>query len=167
MTRMRDPYGGPAGLLARANGVVEDANKRFRSHGVQGMLRLVAVVEVDYSDGPKEIDLRRVASMRSGLDIVEPTLRRRIGADLVCFFGLKGGGGVAHTPGVYSVVKKARWPTSFTHEIQHNFGWKHGHGENLWTVKGNFPMNARRLPSVLPYGKVYIQYRNRPGQGLL
>jgi hypothetical protein len=154
-------YGGPQGLLNRANGIVADANKRFATKGVMGKLRLVGVVEVDYADVKKETDLNRIHSLRSGSDIVNPTLRNRLGADLVCLMVLKSSGGVAHTPGIYSVIGKARWPTSFTHEIQHNFGWKHGHGENLWTVKNNFPMNAKRLPQIMPYGKVFIQYRNK------
>jgi len=153
-------YGGPQGLLNRANGVVADANKRFREKGVMGKLRLVGVVEVDYADTNKSTDLNRAHALQSGVDSVS-AIRNRLGADLVCLFVLKSSGGVAHTPGTYSVVGKGKWPTSFTHEIQHNFGWKHGHGENLWTVKENFPMNAKRLPQRLPYGKVFIQYRNR------
>lgn len=153
-------YGGPKGLLERANGVVADANKRFREKGVMGKLRLVGVVEVDYADTNKSTDLNRAHGLRSGVESVS-AIRERLGADLVCLFVLKSSGGVAHTPGIYSVVGKGKWPTSFTHEIQHNFGWKHGHGENLWTVKANFPMNANLLPRRLPYGKVYVQYRNR------
>jgi hypothetical protein len=163
-SRARRGAGGPLGMFNFANGVVQHANDTFRNAGVNGMLRLVAVVEVDYDDNDKTKDLNLVAKLRSGLDGVEG-LRSRVGADLVCLLGTRGGGGVAHSPGTYSVVKRGRWPSSFTHEIQHNFGWKHGHGPNLFAVKNYFPLNAGKKPEKIALGKVYIQYRDKPGPG--
>jgi hypothetical protein len=157
-------FGGPRGMLARANWFVAGANAYYASHKVNGMLRLVGFVQADYVDNDTRADLHNISRgvVRCGRDSIED-LRRRTGADIVCLIGTRGGGGLAYMPGQFCVVKKGRGPGVFTHEMQHTFGWKHNHGENLWQVEAAFPRSAGHRQTVIPQGELYIQYRDSRG----
>jgi hypothetical protein len=157
-------YGGPSGNFERAQHYVKEANEYYKSRGVNGMLRLVGIVSADYQDTERVADLRVLSrgGVRCARESIED-LRRITGADIVCLFGTKGGGGVAHCPGQFCIVKRGnprQRPSVFAHELQHTFGWKHGHGENLWQVEAAFPRSASHRPATIPLGQIYVQYRD-------
>jgi hypothetical protein len=159
-------YGGPKGVYEKIQWQCDGANAYYKSRGVNGMLRIVGVVQSDYQDTERVADLRQLSrgGVRCGRESIED-LRRLTGADIVVLYGTKGGGGVAHCPGQFAIVKRGSGSGIFQHELQHTFGWKHEHGENLWKVEAAFPRSAGYRPTVMPLGKVYIQYRDATPKG--
>jgi hypothetical protein len=163
-------YGRGKGLevLKRANYLVNSANAVYKREGTNCALRIVGLVEVDYFDADRSHDLGNLSANRiksvGGYDIRQ--LRQKTGADLVCLLGTKGGGGVAHCPGVYSVVKRGG-PGILTHEIQHNFGWKHGmqkpkgRGDEISIMKSAAPRLSSWMPKKIPENTVYVEYLTR------
>jgi hypothetical protein len=162
-------YGRGKGLevLKRANYMVNATNAVYKREDTNCALRIVGLVEVDYFDADRVYDLGNLSANKiksvAGYDIVQ--LRQKTGADLVCLLGTKGGGGVAHCPGVYSVVK--RGPGILTHEIQHNFGWKHGMqkpkggGDDISIMKNTAPGHSAWMPKKIPDNTVYVEYLTR------
>ena len=165
--KAKQRLGGVEGVLARANSVVEHANKRFNRKGAKGRFRLVGIAEVAYEPAEDAgTDLQRTPGLKSGPDTV-PSLRKKVGADMVSLFSDSrpgGGGGVAYVPGVYSAMN---YPVGaiFAHELQHNMGWGHQNRDDFSMIHRNFPKFAkwqgRRFPDKMepPTGnRMYMQY---------
>jgi hypothetical protein len=164
--KARNRLGGVEGVLARANSVIEHANKRFNRKGAKGRFRLVGLAEVAYEPAEDAgTDLQRMAGLKSGPNTV-PALRKKVGADMVSLFSdaRGGGGGVAYVPGVYSAMN-VPVGAIFAHELQHNMGWGHNDRDNFSMIHRNFPKFSkwmgRRFPDNIekPTGnKIYMQY---------
>jgi hypothetical protein len=157
--------GGPEGVLARANEVVAYTNHRFNAKKVRGTLRLVGLVETDYSP-PAEGDTVRISldALRSGNVTCAKEgvhkLRNRVGADLVCIWSNAnqgGGGGLAMVHGAWSAMN---YPTSpiFSHEMAHNFGWNHQDLGNYSMIEKNFPGMSKWNKTKVPKDRLYVQY---------
>jgi hypothetical protein len=162
---VKERLGGPGKLLTHVNGLVNHANKRFHKYNAVGRIRLVGLVEVEYtSAGTLDTDLKNLSGDRVKAGVrhvnVASSFRNKVGADMVTLFcgaNLGAGGGLAYVPGVFSVMN-CPIGAIFTHELQHNFGWGHENKTNLSMIHANFPIFAKWKPTVIPENKVYVQY---------
>ncbi|MDR1498305.1 MAG: hypothetical protein LBS59_07870 [Puniceicoccales bacterium] len=154
-------------LLERVNYMFNLANDVYKRGGANCAIRLVGLVEADYFDSDRKHDLNNLRSNRiksvAGYNVAQ--LRQKTGADLVCLLGTKGGGGLAQCPGAFSVVKRGR--NILTHEIQHNFGWKHGMqkpkggGDDVSIMLHTTPRLVAWMPRKIPDNTVYLEYLTR------
>ena len=162
---VKERLGGPKKLLAHVNGLVNYTNKRFYNRKVVGRVRLVGLVEVEYTTaGTLDTDLSNLSGNRIKVGVrhvnTAASLRNKVGADMVTLFcgaNLGAGGGLAFVPGAFSVMN-CPVGAIFAHELQHNFGWNHQNNNDLSMIHGNFPGFAKWKPTVIPEGKIYVQY---------
>jgi hypothetical protein len=159
---VKTKWGGPDKVLEHANDVVAYANFKFHEKNAKGRLRLVGLVEVNYTaadDLKADIGNLSRGRITSGRDNVH-ALRKKTGADLVCLFSSansRGGGGLAQIKGPWAAMN---FPVRaiFKHEMQHNFGWNHGDRNDLSMIHKNFPEVAKWERKMISKGKLFIQY---------
>jgi hypothetical protein len=157
--------GGPEGVLTRANAVVAYTNFRFNEKKSRGTLRLVGLVETDYSP-PTEGDTVKISldALRSGgVTCAKENvhkLRNKVGADLVCIWSNAnrgGGGGLAQIHGAWSAMN---FPSTaiFRHEMAHNFGWSHSDRNDYSMIEKNIPGMAKWNKTKILKDRLYVQY---------
>jgi hypothetical protein len=164
----KERLGGPEGVLARANEVVAYTNLRFHDRKVQGTLRLVGLIETEYSppEGADDVVKHGLGAISSGYATSGGPrksihkVRNKVGADLVCMWvnaNRGGGGGLAQIHGAWSSMNLPV-TSIFRHEMAHNFGWNHGDRHDYSMIQKNFPGMAKWNKTKMSKDKIYVQY---------
>ena len=133
---MQARQGGPAGMRALVDMMVQSANQAFEDGGIAPRLVLAHAAMVDYTEGTTGTDLSRLQSRNDGYMDQVHELRNRFSADLVHLLTVHTLGAVGsayrlihervseeNTAG-FAVTATGSEET-FTHEVGHNFGLRH------------------------------------------
>ena len=79
----RDDEGGTTAIKDEIDSIVAGTNTAYRDSGVDQRINLVAVAEVDYTEGSAFTDLARLTSRSDSYMPEVHTIRDRVGADIV------------------------------------------------------------------------------------
>ena len=116
--------------------MVAETNQAYEASGVNHRVVLAGRSEVPYSEtGDSDLDLDRLRDRSDGhLDGV-PTLRERVGADLVHLIVGEADDicGLAYVPGVFGLTLQGCGGRTFAHELGHSMGLRHDRYAQLYS----------------------------------
>ena len=153
---MQARQGGPSGMLALVDLLVQSANQAFEDGGINPRLVLAHTAMVDYVSQDPTADLIRLKSPGDGYMDEVHALRNEYAADLVHLLPRDGGGGSASRLSFEAVaddlgfaVSASRSEHVFVHELGHTLGLAHD----------RYAYRSSSVTTTYPYAFGYVNKR--------